>query len=84
VNGQQPLNHCALQDRQIAGARRRAPEIGETLFGFVPATRVRPSASITALTAPAEVPEMPSIASRSHSEAVQHAPGERAGAPATL
>ena len=47
--------------------------------------RARPSASITAFMAPAEVPEMPSIASRSSlKQMVEHAPGEGAMRAAAL
>ena len=47
--------------------------------------RASPSATITALTAPAEVPEMPSISIRpSFEQFVEHAPGERAVRAAAL
>ena len=78
-------DHRALQ--RAAGRRRGSPRARNRPAACAPrrAAARSPSASITALTAPAEVPEMPSIVEPPVLEQmVEHAPGEGAMRAAAL
>ena len=79
---QQALHHLALQRRQIAGADAARQKSASRFFASSRPPRMRPSASITAFIAPADVPEIPSMASRSSLKSCSstpqvNAPGRR-------